>query len=76
MLVLIFVVDFSAELVEVGHQSLSNYGQLALVSLNVTQLLSHWIANQQPVPTHQTIYLELNGPNGMFVWIFKHTLSV
>lgn len=58
----------SSELTEIGHQNLSSYGELALVSLNVTQLLSHWILNQQPAPTQQTIYLELNELNGVFVY--------
>ncbi|KAI6189995.1 hypothetical protein M3Y97_00068800 [Aphelenchoides bicaudatus] len=67
----IFRKTISSELTEIGHQNLSSYGELALVSLNVTQLLSHWILNQQPAPTQQTIYLELNELNGTSIEIKK-----
>jgi hypothetical protein len=61
---------FSAELVEVGNQNLSNYEKLALVSLNITQLVDGWLSNQQPFPTQQKIFLEFQGPNGRFFDIF------
>jgi len=61
-----------AELVEVGSQTLASYGQLALVSLNVTHLVDSWLFNtQQPFPAQQKLYLELNGPNGTALEVSK-----